>query len=223
MNEPLHDDNYAAVGLGAEHFKAPAVFYLTHAEAIESWHDLRGEAIEATAAFLDTLLDDFEPPPVAATWEVTTASTSGRFRHHLIAPLECPPAADGTPALAVCVGWHTTRVWLPPSDYTPFVGVRIGEGTPDASAWREEFLRGPGAAALEIRKRTGYRRSMEWPVWKEVPASGEWWHALDTYRAQLLSALEACVTNFAGEIDRTVTARGGTAQVGPAEGPLPSP
>lgn len=207
MTDAGPEFDYTAAGAGAEHFDAPAVFYLAHAEAIERWHELRHPARAATSAFLDTIPDDLELPPLASSWSVVPADTGASYRHHLIAPDACPLATDGTPAIAACFGWKTTRVTVTPGSFTPFVGVRIGTGKPDDTAWRQEFLRGPGSRALEIRGSRGYRPAGEWPAWKQVTAAGPWWQSLDAYRETALSAIADCLDDFAQEIERTIAAR----------------
>lgn len=205
MTDAGSTDEYAAIGTGAENFEAPAVFYLTHMEAIERWHGLRDAAVAATAGFLDTIFDDFELPDSKASWSVTVADTGG-YRHHLVAPEHCPPAADGTPAIAACFGWHTKRVTISTGSYVPFVGVRIGAGPPLAGEWRQEFLRGTGSRALDIRNSRGYHAAGEWPAWKDVTASGRWWESLDSYRSQALAAVGRCIDDFGPDIERTLAA-----------------
>ena len=207
MTDAGPEYDYTAAGVGAEHFDAPAVFYLAHADAIERWHELRHPARAATSAFLDTIPDDLELPAIAPTWSVVDADTASNYRHHLISPDSCPLAADGTPAIAACFGWRASHVSISPGTYTPFVGVRIGAGKPESADWRQEFLRGTGSQALDIRGSRGYRPAGEWPAWKQVTAAGPWWQSLDAYRETVLAAIGTCIEDFAGEIERTVAAK----------------
>lgn len=208
MTEPGDDaasaDEYEARGVGAEVFEAPSVFYLRHADAIQRWAALEGTAREATVGFLDRVVDDYEPVDLAEGWSSATAvETGGKYRHHLFWPADCPMQNDDIPKIAVCFGYHTSRVTVAPGTHIPFVGVRPGEASMQ-NPWRHEFLRGPGSSALEIREQRGYRFGKEWPVWRPVTSTGPWWDDLDGYRSQVHAAIDEFIVAFGADIERTI-------------------
>ncbi len=203
-DEAATADEYVAVGNGAELFEAPSVFYLRHSEAIQRWAGLEGAAREATVGFLDRVVDDYEPVQPSEGWSrAISVETGGKYRHHLFWPTDCPMQSEDIPKLAVCFGYHTSRVTVAPGSHVPFVGVRPGEASMQ-NPWREEFLRGDGSSALEIRKRRGYRFDREWPAWRPVTSTGPWWDDLDAYRTQVHSAIDEFIVAFAADIERTI-------------------
>jgi hypothetical protein len=196
---------YMAVGLGSEHFDAPALFYLSHAESIERWAELKHTARSAIALFLDAVVEEFDLPATVAGWNREVSDTARGYHHLLLSPSSTPRADDETPAIAICFGWNGKKVRITPGDYTPFAGVRVGIGAA-APSWRAAFMDAPGGAR-EIRDRRRYRAgSPEWPAWKQVDARGRWWENLDDYRDKAHRALSESLDDFAGHLERTVAA-----------------
>ena len=198
-------DLVEAAGAGAELFEAPALFYLTHAEAIRRWSALGQHARDATNAYLTSLQPDLQG---ATPWELAPFDTARSYRHLLAAPPGAPLAEDESPAIACCFGWNQRAVRLTQHTWMPFVGVRVGPGAA-LDRWRRVFLEDGQRDLRPTIDRLGYRRDREWPAWKQVIGGDEWWADLDGYRAKVVAAFEECVGTFGPEVERTVAALAG--------------
>lgn len=184
-----------ARGDGAEYFDDRAVFYLQHREQIDKWGNLRWDATQAAARYLESLGDQ-----VAAISESWTY-WSGPVRNYKCLML-CPPGVDVTdpPRVALGLGWHPIAV-MPEktgNNTAPFAGIYLDPEDAGSALVRSALDASDGEA------KSDYQSSTPWPRYRFMVAPPMWWTDLDSYRRELIGGVTGLVQHYGKALERGV-------------------
>jgi hypothetical protein len=195
-----------AKGGGAEYFDAPTLFFLTFEEDIRRWSSLSAPTRESCQQYLLSLQPDIETLGATRNLQMLTAETAGSYHHELLCFPDTPVGADGTPAIAFCLGWQVNRFRMSGGTHTPFVGIRTT--TDDAgSRARDRLMTVDEAAARELRRKHSLRGSgdKQWPVWRQLQSPHGWWTDLDGHRNRIMRDFEDLIHAFSPYVGRAAT------------------
>lgn len=183
-------DPTPAVGIGAELFNQPALFYLTHQPIIEEWAGLSITAAEATHQWLSSAVrHGLTGLAAEAGMELSAVAGPNYWQHLLLHPPETPTVND-EPIIGIGLCWHVRKV--NPRSYLPFVGVRASPTSQGASA-TAVFLNSGGEQLRHDHHLQG-KGEATWPAYFYLPSVERWWEDLDSYRSQVLEQVERGLT-----------------------------
>lgn len=179
-------DPAPAMGVGAELFNQPALFYLTHQPIIEEWASLSVTAAEATHQWLSTAVrHGLTGLAVEAGMELSAVAGPNYWQHLLLHLPETPTIAD-EPIIGIGLCWHLRQV--NPRSYLLFVGVRASRTSEGASA-TAVFLNSGGEQLRDDHHLQG-KGDATWPAYFYLPSVERWWEDLDSYSSQVLEHVE---------------------------------
>jgi hypothetical protein len=180
-------------GDGADRFDIPSVFYLSHREQIERWHELKPRAADAVHEYLLSFENRLVDLAAEQGLQVGRRKTGRSFRCLLLWPGHVAVTDDHEPPLAIGLRWHRNDTAIDEEGRAPRVGIRAAKGADDL---RERFLTSGEPSTRELRGQHGYRSDKRWPVLRQVEGGPRWWGDLDAYRASVIAELGDLIRLF---------------------------
>lgn len=180
-------------------FDDRVLFYLRHRADIEEWAALAGEASEAVDGYLRRLRPAIENRLAGGEEERLVRRFLDGNHRFLTGYERWPASKNGHWHISVALEWPK-RTTLDHRGRCPYVGVMVPQSHDAGKTLGAKFRE----LADDTRKIHGWGTSPWWPVYRPVAAPASYWENLDSYREQLLDAIDDTWEKFGLYIDEAL-------------------